>query len=214
MPLSVGTSPNEILVEGSNDEHVIRNLCKVHALSANFRVRVPDHGGGIDKLLAVLPVVLKSSDLRALAIVVDADQDVQARWDALRSRLHKGGYHSAPAHLVPDGWISSEEELFKVGAWIMPDNSSTGMLEDFVTHLVPENDPLLPEATSVLQNLEGRGLNRYPILHHPKALIHTWLSWQEKPGMPMGLAITARVLDHDQTIANDFVQWIQRLFGA
>jgi hypothetical protein len=55
----------------------------------------------------------------------------------------------------------------------------------------PPGDTLHPKAEAILQELEQAGLNRYISIHHPKALIHTWLAWQEKPGMPTGQAITA-----------------------
>ena len=45
-----------------------------------------------------------------------------------------------------------------------------------------------------------------------KHLSHTWLAWQETAGMPMGQAITARVLRHDCAIALTFVKWLQHLF--
>ena len=93
----------------------------------------------------------------------------------------------------------------------MPDNQIPGMLEDFVASLIPREDALLAKAETVLQELEATGINRYSILQHPKALIHTWLAWQENPGMPMGQAITARVLSSSQPGAIAFIAWLGRL---
>jgi hypothetical protein len=42
--------------------------------------------------------------------------------------------------------------------------------------------------------------------------IHTWLAWQKRPGIPMGLAITAHYLDASAPAAQLFVRWIRRLF--
>ena len=53
---------------------------------------------------------------------------------------------------------------------------------------------------------------RHSLIHRPKALIHTWLAWQQTPGMPMGQAITARVLSCDSEIAIAFVNWLNYLF--
>ena len=77
------------------------------------------------------------------------------------------------------------------------------------------NQYQLPEifsAEAILQEIEEAGLNCYTSVHRPKALIHTWLAWQETPGMPMGQAITARVLSHESPIAIAFVAWLQHLF--
>lgn len=94
----------------------------------------------------------------------------------------------------------------------MPDNQLPGMLEDFVAHLMPPDDALRPKAEAILQEIERDCLNCYTLVHRPKALIHTWLAWQETPGMPMGQAITAQVLKYDCGIALAFVEWLQRLF--
>ncbi len=94
----------------------------------------------------------------------------------------------------------------------MPDNQLPGMLETFVAHLIPADDPLAAEAEGCLQGIEREGLNHYQMIHHPKAFIHTWLAWQANPGQPMGLAITAQVLHHNETLAMAFVNWLRRLF--
>lgn len=57
------------------------------------------------------------------------------------------------------------------------------------------------------------GINSYTFIHRPKKVIYTWLAWQEKPGMLMGQAITARVLRYDSTRAIAFVEWLKRLFN-
>jgi hypothetical protein len=46
----------------------------------------------------------------------------------------------------------------------------------------------------------------------PKAQIHTWLAWQEEPGQPFGIAVTARYLDADAPHAQKLVDWVRRLF--
>lgn len=46
-----------------------------------------------------------------------------------------------------------------------------------------------------------------------KANIHTWLSWQEEPGKPMGQAITKRYLDTSAPHAQQLIDWMRRLFA-
>ncbi len=57
--------------------------------------------------------------------------------------------------------------------------------------------------------LQQEGL---PIVGISKALIHTWLAWQRKPGRPMGIAITARYLDPTAPHAQQLINWLRRLF--
>lgn len=206
--------PQQLLVEGNNDRHVIWALCQQHQLPETFSVEVPmaQQGQGIEILLADLPFKLREQNLRTLGIVVDADQDVSSRWDAVRNRLRYSGYQDIPTSPPAEGWVYAPPELPRVGVWVMPDNQLPGMLEDFVAHLIPSDDALRPKAEAILQEIERDCLNCYTSVHRPKALIHTWLAWQETPGMPMGQAITAQVLSYDSAIALVFVAWLKRKF--
>jgi hypothetical protein len=95
----------------------------------------------------------------------------------------------------------------------MPDNNANGMIEDFIRFLIPNEDKLLDKATNVIGQIETEQINPYNIIHTSKALIHTWLAWQETPGMPLGKAITAKYLTTEhKEICTNFIAWIQRLF--
>jgi hypothetical protein len=199
-----------LLVEGKNDQHVIWALCALHQVPETFDVLVPGDGG-VDAVLADMPIRLKEAGLQALGVVIDADEDIRIRWQSLRNRLQQAGY-SLPSRLSPNGFAASPSKRPRIGIWIMPDNRLPGVLENFVTQLIPANDPLKLVAEDTLQSIEQKRLHRYQITHRPKALIHTWLAWQEAPGMPMGQAITARVLQYNASTATRFVNWLRRLF--
>src|SRR5437588_12534340 len=104
------------------------------------------------------------------------------------------GYTTLPTDPQPNGTIIEEEDKPIVGIWIMPDNQLSGMLEHFIGFLVPANDALWTIAENVVEEVL-RNDCRFPVQHKVKALIHTWLSWQEEPGKPLGQAITKRYLD-------------------
>ncbi len=201
---------SHLLVEGKNDQHVIWALCEMHRVPETFDVLVPGDGG-VDEVLTDIPIRLKEAGLQSLGVVVDADEDIKARWDSVRGRLQKVGY-STPKQPPVEGFIASLPSRPKIGVWIMPDNQVSGMLESFATRLIPTEDNLKPVAQETLRTIEDRGLNRYRSVSRPKALIHTWLAWQELPGMPMGQAITAQVLQHNHSLANRFVDWLKALF--
>ncbi|MBC6421204.1 MAG: hypothetical protein GDA43_17750 [Hormoscilla sp. SP5CHS1] len=124
-----------------------------------------------------MPNRFRNENLRTLGIVVDADRDVAARWQAVGNRLRSVGYQNIPSSPPAEGWVDRQAELPQVGVWLMPNNQVPGMLEDFVASLIPSEDALLAKAETVLQELEATGINRYSIVQHPKALIHTWLAW-------------------------------------
>ena len=93
----------------------------------------------------------------------------------------------------------------------MPDNQTKGILEDFLRFLVPAGSRLFDHVTTSVATIP-EGERRFSQLAEPKALIHTWLAWQEEPGKPMGTAITARYLDPNVAQVDVLVSWLKRLF--
>jgi len=166
-----------LLVEGSNDKHVIL------AIQGRRGIRLLDSEKkeflvceGIDRLLSSLPIQLKGSDIAQLGVVVDADVNPSNRWTELRSILLAAGYIDVPQTPSEQGTIieaPTESILPRVGIWLMPDNKSSGILEDFLRFLVPTDCALLPHAQKVISTLPEK---RFSLVADPKALIHTWLA--------------------------------------
>ena len=127
-----------LLVEGDDDRHVCDHFIKKHNLPVDIKV---ENAGGISGVLEALPVRLKGSGLRSLGVVVDADTDVGIRWQQLRTILLEQGWN-APRKPHVDGVITTDGRGFRVGVWIMPDNTLPGEIEHFVSFLVPESDDL------------------------------------------------------------------------
>ena len=98
------------------------------------------------------------------------------------------------------------------GVWIMPDNMSPGMLEDYLRDLLPEGDALFERARRCLDEIPVED-RRFLAAHLSKALIHTWLAWQDDPGTPFGQAITKRYFDSDGPHVQGLLDWLTRLFA-
>ncbi len=160
----------------------------------------------------MLPIQLKGSAIDSVGIVVDADTNIGARWQSLRSILHFSGYASVPTLPDVDVTVISELGLPTVGIWLMPDNVLSGMLEDFVERPVPDGDPCFAHAQQITDGLPPH-VRRYSSGHAAKARIHTWLAWQSDPGTPMGLAVTKKYLDAAAPRATGFIGWLGRLFS-
>lgn len=60
---------------------------------------------------------------------------------------------------------------------------------------------------------EDRGVARFKAVQRSKAVVHTYLAWQDEPGKPLGQSITAQALRPDQPLAERFVDWLKRLFA-
>jgi hypothetical protein len=202
------TKTQILFVEGTDDQHVIWALLKHNEVPAAFSV---EQKGGVEKLLAVLPVQLKGSGVKAVGVVIDADTNLSARWGSIQAILQAMGYHSVPPAPAEAGTILSEADLPKFGVWLMPDNVLTGMLEDFVAKLVPSGDAGFAHAQTVLTSLPA-GVQKFAPVHFAKAHIHTWLAWQSDPGTPMGLALTKKYLDAGSPDAAAFLRWLKDLF--
>jgi hypothetical protein len=200
-----------LMVEGADDEHVVKNICGNRKLG---KIDTVCNYGGKDLLIGSIKVRLKETDISSLGIILDADTDINARWDAVRSNLDSSGYKGVPAKPTRDGTIIQPPEnslLPKVGVWLMPDNQVPGILEDFLRFLIPDGDGLLAHVDDSIQKIPPEQL-RFTEIRKAKARIHTWLAWQEEPGKPFGQAISARYLDSNLPAANAFVDWLQGTF--
>jgi hypothetical protein len=206
-----------LIVEGIDDKYVISRLLQRRKITyENFEIH---DANGIKQSLNTFSCAIKSGNYEVIGIVVDADSDLLEQWQELRKRLIKEEYQQIPQNPHPKGTIITdpEEELPTVGIWIMPNNQKTGMLEDFIRFLVPEGDKLLSIAQNQVNDIINAGQNRFTQTHKSKAIIHTWLAWQERPGTQLGKAITYRFIKSQQYILNDgkasdFINWLQTLF--
>ena len=94
----------------------------------------------------------------------------------------------------------------------MPDNHRSGALEEFLMDLVANEEKrllLLAKAATRGALCLGAACGK---ARQRKAVLHAWLAWQRKPGLPYGTAITARYFGHDSPAALGFVDWFRRVF--
>ena len=157
--------PQKLLVEGKTDQHIVWALCEHYHVAENFNVRDCD---GIDKLMEILSMMLTNpTNVKTIGIIVDADNDIKARLNQIRSIVKPYGF-DIPDELQLSGLIcsSSQPDYPKLGLWLMPDNIHLGMVEDFALSLASTDDALLMEAEDELQRIEGAGNNLYPLIHH------------------------------------------------
>lgn len=198
-----------LLVEGKDDEHVVKNICGRFELGKINSIAQTE---GIENLLTILPVKLLESDISVLGMVIDADTDLQARWNSITLKLTEAGYLNVKEQPDENGTIlmpPSDSLLPKVGIWIMPNNKLSGMLEDFLQFLIPEKDVIYRHAKESIAALPEK---RFSDAHASKVLMHTWLAWQQEPGKPYGQAITARYLDTDLPLGLTFASWLRNTF--
>ena len=94
----------------------------------------------------------------------------------------------------------------------MPDNRFSGMLENFLVQLIPENArDLFEVAENCVAEAKQRGAP-FKDVHRTKAAVHTWLAWQDEPGKQLHQAVDHRVLDPEKPESQPFVDWFRQLF--
>lgn len=212
-----------MLVEGKDDQHVIGHLLahyNINCVPAE-RTKLPKdeqivikETGGIEQLLSNLEIYLDDGNVKRLAVVVDADVNISSRWSAICNVLTKSGSTDLSFAPSPNGTLINVQQMGRelmVGIWVMPDNQNSGMLEDFMKQLVPENDNLWGYAVECVAGLGNRC--RFPIVRKSKAEIHTWLAWQNEPGRPFGVAIAANYLQVETNCVRDFTNWVREVFA-
>lgn len=183
-----------LLVEGSSDHHLVRNLWLADGRDgAAFEVDVRD---GLTNLREAFRGYLLSSEVERLGVIADADDSAANRWQGFYQALVREGYRPVPRQPVADGLVLHRPQLSVpvVGLWLMPDNVSAGRLEDFLAQLVRGTDPLWPRAEKVVDEIPPEHV-RFKPQHRSKAHAHTWLAWQKEPGVRLGQAVTRQLVD-------------------
>ena len=192
-----------LFVEGSDDWHVIYAIAGRTLAATGLRSARPE---GVEDLLQSIPVELKAGERERLAVVLDADKDIEKL--ASNGRFKREGHRDFPETPSAEGTTVHLSTGVRFGVWLMPDNRLPGTLEDFVgfwsarrtrssrgwngfPQSIPEQQRLFPEA------------------RRPKARIHTWLGIQEEPGKPLGQAITRSYLDPLCSHVEPFLAWLR-----
>ena len=193
-----------LLVEGREDMYVVNHLRHSDPQMPPFCIRVKDN---VEKLKDSIPAEILAEDRTAVGILVDANDNWRARWQALADRLREADVEPPPSP-NPSGTIIDGTP--RVGIWLMPDNGSPGELEDFVSKMVPCDDAVWPLSEAYIDDIpkEHRKFKQGKIL---RAKVHAWLAAREEPRR-MGSAISAGDLNVDVEVSQKFVSWLRELF--
>ena len=199
-----------LLVEGIDDCHVVMNLCVAHQVPKTFGIY---ECGGKDQVLKRLSSLIVSSKApQVIGVMLDADQSSLSRWQSIQDKLTNNN-HNYVMPKIPniDGTIIEKiEGKPKLGFWLMPNNQDSGILEDFCAKLA-EPASLEFAENCVKQAYESK-VTTFKQVDYSKAVIHTYLSWHDEPGYPLGKAITSQALRPHTDIAFKFTEWLKYLF--
>jgi hypothetical protein len=210
---------NVLLVEGQDEKRTIPESIELNGINwgngKNTIVHIKDYEGYENILKpGSISTELKADGIEVLGILLDADEQPQDRWIAIRNACRNSkSVSKIPEELPEEGLIIEADNGVRVGIWIMPDNKLPGMLETFLGYLLPAD-------TSSLWNFAGETIDLakeqgapFTDYHRDKARIYSWLAWQKPPGRQLHQAIKERILDPQHPESQQFVSWFRRLYG-
>jgi hypothetical protein len=200
--------PKVLLVEGKDDCHVIWALCAAHQVPEIFGIYVCESD---EMLLSRLNALIQQPEMTTVGVVIDADTELSERWQSIQGKLQHYPYVLSDIPEPLGTIVESIEDKPRLGFWLMPNNVDPGMLEDFCRQLAPSDAIVF--ADQCVAEAKTKGFATFRDVHQSKAVVHTYLAWQDEPGKPLGQAITAQALKPETEIARTFTDWLQRLFG-
>lgn len=208
-------------VEGPDDAHSIKHLLRQHHCicpigkeqTESYTENAPaiHAAGSVTALLEGMGDTIRFSSGRSAGFILDADDAPAVRWQEVRSHVETIGVE-LPHEIPTKGYVTEDRQhRVRIGIWIMPDNQRPGALEPFLRDLVDPNDLLLPLAERSTDIAKKTGAS-FPDSRRDKAIMRTWLAWQEEPGLPYGLAVGKHYFRHDTALAGRFVDWFKQVF--
>lgn len=229
-------NPCRLVVEGDDDLHTCVHLLKQFGWEGwdkeKTRPLTVGKAGGYRFVLDrdTRSTVLNDQKIQVVGFVIDADSPAgetsdpscRRRWDSFRNGvLYAANLQGVQTGLddlrkldpPEEGFIADLAQPFnkRVGLWIMPDNRSSGMLENILWECAADND-LGKHVVEATDKAKSHGAT-IPAVHLIKAYVHCLLAWQHDPGKPYGIAIQSGYLDpSSSTSAARFHTWCDRLF--
>jgi len=199
-----------LLVEGADDCHVVLALCAAHEVPETFGIY--QCGGDTNVLKRLNALIVSPKHPQIIGIMLDADSpSIEGRWESIKGKLSHYSYKLPDGPEIDGTIVEGFEDKPKLGFWLMPNNQVSGKLEDFCVELAEPTS--LAFARDCVTQAQVREVTTFTALDQSKAIIHTYLAWQDEPGRPMGQAITKQTLQPNTNIAIKFTNWLTSLFS-
>ncbi len=209
-----------LLVEGAAEERFIPELMEKNGVAwpTDWKlapVQMRDKNGYTNLVQRrLINAEINEPIRRITGILLDADDHPKDRWTAIRDCCLQHFPGLIDCQFGESIIVTNPESKKKLGIWIMPDNRSPGMLESLLQSMVPAGDgqKLLAFATHSVTKARDEFKAAFKHSHFDKAVTHTWLAWQDEPGVQFHDAVKRPILDPKSTAAAPFVKWFRNLF--
>ncbi|MCY4054705.1 MAG: hypothetical protein OXF25_01245 [Cyanobacteria bacterium MAG CAR3_bin_5] len=192
--------------------------------------------GGIRNMIKRISPQIKKEETEVVGIMADANgqgfDSPEHPWQKIRSKLEEvldfeDALPELPCH---KGLIrcnvrpkQKPKSTLHVGVWLMPDNQSSGELENFFAGLIQDNSTW-PLAKEYISKYVGRSIEKErtgsqrdgfdidKLYKVSKAEVYAWLATRKKPGKMGAVISKGHGLNFDSELAQRFAQWLEDLF--
>ena len=197
-----------LLVEGKDDEHFV---CHLNAkLNLNLPLNILTRTG-IEDVLKVISTEIKVSGRKAVGIIVDANDNLDDRWKKISEILNAVNIDTPSSPPIDGTIIESKNRNPRIGIWLMPDNKSSGELEDFVIQMIPDDDDIWPLAQIYINSIPKTS-RKFKRQKRRRAELYAWLAARKIPSR-IGWTISSGDLNVDGKLTQSFVYWLVKLFN-
>lgn len=179
-----------LVVEGQAEIPIFREMRRHHSIEGfqTFAINGRNKQRGFFKNLAVsphfrTPVADCAGLMRAVAVVLDAEDDAASTFRSVRDALLNAGL---PAPDAPGGIAEGE---LRVGVFLVPDNQTPGMIETLCLRSV-DGDPALACLDEYFRCFVAGGGTLPTNMH--KARAQAFLATRPKPNLSVGIAAEER----------------------
>ena len=213
-----------LLIEGESDRSFFEEICETLELHNSVKVAPPKYIGGshntregVFNILQDLLNQLDDATITRLAVIVDADSDVNGGGcpraiDRITKIVEQYGFNLVPNHPVSGFIFEHDDGLADFGLWVMPNNCDEGMLEDWIKSCVHSNEhELFSHAKEVVGELSPQ---KFRPIDCSKAEVATWLAWQKKPGHWLYRAVKEQLIDTNSILFQELSDWLNHIYGS
>lgn len=214
-----------LVVEGITDKFFFEYLCKKNNFDVNISVETPSNilnsgyntKQGVFNILQILIKQLADSSIERIGIIIDCDYikdggGVTNVINQIHSKIKDYGY-SSPYKTFTNNtgiYFEGENDLPKLGVWIMPNNKDEGMLENWLLDLPSlQEQQFLQYVKQIISEIPNPKFSK---IHEAKAITNTWLAWQTKPTQDFSSLFKSNLIDEQHKNYTYWLDWMREIF--
>ncbi len=193
-----------VFVEGVDDVRILDELCK-HLGIADVQV---NQCGGYQNLARVVETYMALPDfdrVKSLAVIVDADQNIQGRRQSVADTLAQVGLPRPNRPLEP-----VSESGLTVAYLVVPHDGDGTMMEDVCLSSVAD-DPAMACVDRYFECLDETGAEAPNPVWAAKARVHAFLASRSRPDLRLGEAAQRGVWNFGDAAFSALTQLVRML---